>query len=119
MFTRVDTPYCAIRCVGICRPLSVAALCLSMASFTLAEQHSTRTPHAAPPAHEESVLIATREATPDAPLSESSPGDLVPGTPGEEEVCEVPAPVSQSSDHAPELANEATHDDASTTFDHV
>jgi hypothetical protein len=119
MFKRVDTPFCAIDLSGIRRPLYAAALCLSMASLTLAEQPSSRSPHAAPTAHEESVLIATREAPPDAPLSESSPHDIVPGTPGEEEVCEVPPPVSQSSDHAPELANEPTHDDASSTFDNV
>src|SRR3954470_3316565 len=94
MFKRVDTPFCAIDLLGIRRPLYVAALCLSMASFALAEQQSSRTAHAAPRAQEESVLIATREAPPDAPRSESSPHDIVPGTPGEEEVCEVPPTVS-------------------------
>jgi tetratricopeptide (TPR) repeat protein len=119
MFKRTDTPFRAIDFVGIGRPFSVAALCLSLASPVFAEQHSSRTTHAAPAAKEDSVLIATREATPETPLAEAAPHDIEPGTAGAQEVCEEPAPVPQSSDHSPELAPESAHDEASTSFDHV
>jgi hypothetical protein len=119
MFKRVNAPFCALDFVGICRPLATAALCLSMTSLTLAEQPPSRAAHSAPATQEESVLIATRDAAPETPLVEAAPHDIEPGAPGEQEVCEVPAPVSQSSDHSPDLANEPKHDDASTTFDHV
>lgn len=118
MFKRVIAPFSAIEFAGIGRPLAVAALCLNMASFTLAEQQSSHGAHP-PAAHEDSVLVAEREVAPETPLVEAAPHEIEPGTPGEQEVCEAAPAVSQSSDHAPDLANEPKHDEASTTFDNM
>ncbi|HEX4415066.1 MAG TPA: hypothetical protein VH107_15625 [Lacipirellulaceae bacterium] len=118
MFKWVITPFTTIEFAGVGRPLAVAALCLNMASFTLAEHPSAHAAHTTAE-HENSVLVAERDVAPETPLIEAAPHDIEPGTPGEQEVCEAAPAVSQSSDHAPDLAKEPKHDDASNTFDNV
>src|SRR5689334_23375813 len=117
MFKREDGPFCALDLLSVGRQVATVALCLSMASLTLAGQPAAHAGHASAAEQEGSVLIATRDAAPERPLVEAAPHDIEPGTPGADEVCEAVPQVSQSSDHSPDLANPPKHDDASTTFD--
>jgi Tetratricopeptide repeat len=110
MIKRVQSPFIATIALGIGKPMAVAALCLSMASHVLAEQHSARVQQAppAPAAGEESVLVATREAPASAPASETKAANA--------EDNEALEPISQSSDFTPELATAADNKDSGKNF---
>jgi hypothetical protein len=110
MIKRVQSPFTATTALGIGKPLAVAALCLSMASHVLAEQHSARVQHtpSAPAAGEESVLVATREAPPSPPAGEKRAATA--------ESNEALEPIAQSSDAAPELAVAADYEESSKNF---
>ena len=107
MNTRISSLFTVTGGLPIGRPFAIAALCLSMASNVLSEQHSARSQQkaAAPAAQEESVLVATREAPP----ASAAPHDSAPGSEGLE-------PISQSSDYTPELATVSDRDEPATNF---
>ena len=114
MIKRDHFPFSLTSTFGMGKSFAVAALCLSMGSRILAEQHTARNNHAAPkaPVQEESVLIAIREAPLTVPASEREANN--PPADGEER--QTLEPISQSSDYRPELATAADYEEASTAF---
>ena len=116
MFKRVYLPFHAIEAIGLGRPLAVAVLCLGMTVPILADQPPANNAPGAPPAKEESVLVATREAPPSKSAVETASAEAAPADADERETLE---PISQSSDYTPELASDSEQDDASTHFDDV
>src|SRR5689334_14875686 len=114
MIKRDHFPFTLTNGFGIGKSFTVAALCLSMGSPILAEQHTSRNSQAAPkpPVQEESVLVATREAPLAVPASERGAGS----SPVVGQQRESLEPISQSSDFKPELATAADYEEASTAF---
>jgi tetratricopeptide (TPR) repeat protein len=102
MFERVSSSITEWSAVSIRRPFALATLGLSMASlvFSTAPLAVAAQP-TKPPAHEESVLIATREAASGAKPTDPADDPL--------------EPTAQSTDHTPDLAK-SDGDDSGTTF---
>lgn len=107
MFKRVSTPFRLLEAIGAEKPLSIAALCLGLASPVFADEPGP-TAQNAPATHEESILVATHEATPaeGATAEATAPADLPPVQNDVciEEKCQTLEPIAQSSDHKPDLA---------------
>lgn len=102
---RVSLPFTMSNTSRNCKRIVLAALFLSMASWTLSATRIASAAHPAmPPASEESVLVATREAPP-SPTKTTSVSDI-----------DSLQPIAQSSDHTPDLANGGEHADAGEQF---
>ena len=110
MIKRVQTQIIAANWHGTGKAFGVVALCLSMATNVVAEQQSSRVQRAAqaPPANEESVLVATREA----PASENG----TTGSANTADSQEVLVPISRSSDFKPELATASEREESGSSF---
>jgi tetratricopeptide (TPR) repeat protein len=105
MTKRVSAPKSAAKEPRAARSFAISLLGLGMASVvaTSAQFALGDTP-TKPAAHEESVLVATREAAPDAPKSEKVTQ------------AEALEPTAESSDRNPELASATEVDNKPTQF---
>ncbi len=110
MNTRISSYFSETGGASIGRPFAIAALCLSMASPVLSQQHSAWNQHnpAPPAAQEESVLVATREASPSSAAIHETAGSNSTG--------ETLEPISQSSDYRPELATISDRAESTANF---
>lgn len=106
MTKQVFLPNSVLHTPSASRPFAVALLGLAMASFVFAPaRNSLGEQQANTPEHEESVLVATREAPPTATKT---------GKTSEGEGLE---PIAQSSDRTPEVAGDSEKsEDAGTQF---
>src|SRR3954466_11049828 len=94
---------------GVGRPFAFAALCLAATSPTIADPQASPPTHASHVAqHEESVLVANREA---AFADEPAHSQSTVTTDGE-----LLEPIPQSSDFRPELASLTEQESSDTSF---
>lgn len=98
MFKRICLPFQGLQLDEVVRPLTIAVACLGIASPLRAELVPVSQPAASAP--EASVLVATREGTSDNEAEEAAFTESAPAEKGDERL----EPISQSSDHAPDLA---------------
>jgi tetratricopeptide (TPR) repeat protein len=106
MTNHASLPNSVANAPGKSRPLAMVLLGLGMASFVITPAQTTFGARPSKtPAHEESVLVATREA----PATATKTGTTATG--------EALEPTAQSSDHTPELAGNAENkEDADSHF---
>ncbi len=104
MTKRVSSPHIATNASTSSRLFAISARWLSIASLIVSLPLSALAAHTTkPPAREESVLVATREAPPSTLKTTNADAEAL-------------EPTAQSSDHNPDLANSSESGDAGTQF---